>query len=58
VESEAIMGTARRNVPKLTNYPELTAQYFWLPDTAQGTLQKRTRTLPELTPPGYVRRVL
>ena len=42
----------------ITNYPELTAQYFWLPDTAQGTLQKRTRTLPELTPPGYVRRVL
>ena len=58
VESEAIMGTARRNVPKLTNYPELTAQYFWLPDSAQGTLQKRTKTLPELKPPGYVRREL
>ena len=52
------MGTARRNVPKIVNYPEVAALYFWLPDSAQGTLQKRTRTLPELTPPGYVRRVL
>jgi hypothetical protein len=33
------------------NYPEVAALYFWLPDSAQGTLQKRTKTLPELKPP-------
>jgi hypothetical protein len=35
-----------------SNYPEVAALYFWLPDSAQGTLQKRTKTLPELKPPG------
>jgi tetratricopeptide (TPR) repeat protein len=58
VESEAVMGMARRNVQKIVNYPEVAALYFWLPDSAQGTLQKRTKTLPELKPPGYVRREL
>jgi hypothetical protein len=47
-EATALVGTAQRNAKQIANYAELAYLYFWLPDEANGVLERRTKNLPKV----------
>ena len=47
-EATALVGSAQRNAKQIANYAELAYLYFWLPDEANGVLERRTKNLPRV----------